>query len=442
MVVGQAAALSPVDRKPSIAELVSQADVARCLAPFVGGGVDGVALFRDDGPAFAVASRPGGALTRWETLPPEALAALRRGGERAFGLEAQRAPEGPDPEALARESLRFEVRPLFAGAERVAVLVLARRVDAGGALEARLCDAVAGILGQMLQTAFAAWVTSQMHLAVSEQAHHELTHQNAELERAVEQLRQLDKLKSNFLATVSHELRTPLTSVIGFSELLLEGLAGELLPEQREYVQTIFGRGEELLSLITQLLEMSQLEGGSVRLSLHAHAVPDLVARAVEAVRLSAERAGVRVRVAPLAVPGVVADGEKIQRVLVNLLGNAIKFTPAGGEVTVEACMAPIRRPFQEETLFGEEDPDAVRISVRDTGIGMAPDQLARVFEAFYQVDSSPTRAHGGAGLGLSIVRNLVVAHGGEVWAESEPGRGTTVCFTLPVASAAAEPGA
>jgi signal transduction histidine kinase len=425
----EAIALGPADRKPTIGELVSEADVSRCLAPFVVGGVEGLALFRDDGPAFAVASRPGSVLTRWETLPPEALAALRRGGERSFGLDR-----------AACESLRFDVRPLFAGAERVAVLVLARRSDAGGAIEARLCDAIAGVLGQMLQTAFAAWVTSQMHLAVSEQSHHELTHQNAELQRAVEHLRQLDKLKSNFLATVSHELRTPLTSVIGFSELLLEGLAGPLLEEQREYVDTIHGRGEELLSLITQLLEMSQLEGGSVRLSLHAHPVSELLARAIEVVRLGAEQAGIELHEPVVRAPSVIADAEKIQRVLVNLLGNAIKFTPAGGHVTIEACMAPIRRPFREETLFGEEDPDAVRITVRDTGIGMAPDQLGRVFEAFYQVDSGPTRAHGGAGLGLSIVRNLVVAHGGEVWAESDPGQGTAVCFTLPVASAAAEP--
>jgi signal transduction histidine kinase len=332
------------------------------------------------------------------------------------------------------------VRPLFAGSERVAVLVLARRTGAGGAIEARLCDAMAGLLGQMLQTAFAAWVTSKMHLAVSEQAHHELSHQNAELQRAVEHLRQLDKLKSNFLATVSHELRTPLTSVIGFSEMLLEGLAGPLLEEQQEYVQTILERGEELLSLITQLLEMSQLEGGSVRLHLHAHPVPELLARATEAVRLSVEQAGLHLHEPVPQVPAVVADAEKIQRVLVNLLANAIKFTPAGGHVTIEACRAPIRRPFQEETLFGEEDPDAVRITVRDTGIGMEPDQLGRVFEAFYQVDSGPTRAHGGAGLGLSIVRNLVEAHGGEVWAESEPDHGTAVHFTLPVASAAAEP--
>ncbi len=372
MTVVEAMALGPADRKPTIAELVSEADISRCLAPFVTGGVDGVALFRNDGPAFAVASRPGGALTHWETLPPEALAALRRGGERSFGLEGPRTPPPSDPEAAAkdgpaRESLRVDVRPLFAGSERVAVLVLARRTGAGGAIEARLCDAMAGLLGQMLQTAFAAWVTSKMHLAVSEQAHHELSHQNVELQRAVEHLRQLDKLKSNFLATVSHELRTPLTSVIGFSEMLLEGLAGPLLEEQQEYVQTILERGEELLSLITQLLEMSQLEGGSVRLHLHAHPVPELLARATGAVRLVAEQAGLHLHEPVPEVPPVVADAEKIQRVLVNLLGNAIKFTPAGGHVTIEACMAPIRRPFQEETLFGEEAPDAVRITVRDT---------------------------------------------------------------------------
>lgn len=423
MALIEAMAMGPADRKPTIGELVNEADVSRSLAPFVAGGVEGLALFRDDGPVFAVTSRPGGALTRWETLPPEALATLRRGGERSFGLDG----------------LRFDVRPLFAGAERVAVLVLARRTDAGGAIEARLGEAVAGVLGQMLQTAFAAWVTSQMHLAVSAESHHELTHRNAELQRAVEHLQQLDKLKSNFLATVSHELRTPLTSVIGFSEMLLESLAGPLSDEQREYVQTILDRGEELLSLITHLLEMSQLEGGTVRLLLRPHAVDSLLSRAMEAVRLSAEQGGVTL-LEPLATGlSVIVDAEKIQRVVVNLLANAIKFTPAGGQVTIEACMAPIRRPFQEETLFGEEDPDAVRITVRDNGIGMAREQLGRVFEAFYQVDSSPTRAHGGAGLGLSIVRNLVIAHGGEVWAESESGQGTAVSFTVPVASAAAE---
>jgi len=273
-----------------------------------------------------------------------------------------------------------------------------------------------------------------------------MSQQNAELQRAVEHLRQLDELKSNFLATVSHELRTPLTSVIGFSEMLVEGVAGELNEEQAEYVRTILSRGEELLALITHVLEMSQLEAGAVRLELHPCAVRDLVARAIEALRLVAEQADVTVvaeigsGVASDLAP-VLVDPEKMHRVLLNLVGNAIKFSPKGGAVVIRAEMAPIRRPFVEETLFGEEADDAVRVTEVDRGIGIAPDQLSRVFEAFYQVDSGPTRRHGGAGLGLSIVRNIVRAHGGEAWAESTIGTGTSMHFTVPIASAQANPG-
>jgi signal transduction histidine kinase len=250
----------------------------------------------------------------------------------------------------------------------------------------------------------------------------------------VQHLRELDQLKSNFLATVSHELRTPLTSVIGFSEMLLEGLAGSLNDEQAEYVRTILARGEELLELITQILEMSQLEFGALRLDLQRAALPELADRAIEAVRLHAEAAKVELINAIEGVPAVLVDPDKMQRVLVNLLGNAVKFSQAGS-VRITAGLAPIRRPFREETLFGEEDSDAVRVTVTDTGMGIAPEQLSKVFEAFYQVDASPTRRHGGAGLGLSIVKNLVRAHGGEVWAESQIGLGTAVHFTVPLAA-------
>lgn len=417
--------LTPADRRPPLSELIGPRDVERALAPFVAGAVEGLAVFDDNGPVHAAVSRPGGAITRWETLPAEAIAALRAGGERSFGLDG----------------LRCDVRPLFAGADRVAILIVACRADGGGAVEARLADAIGGVgglLAQLFQASFAAWVTSQMHLASAEQAHVAVTERNEELERAVDHLRHLDKLKSNFLATVSHELRTPLTSVIGFSEMLLEGMAGALNPEQRDYVETIFGRGEELLSLITHLLELSQLEGGSVRLSLAACSVEWMVLRAVDTVALAAEQEGLTIVAEPTSVGAVVADADKVHRVLLNLLGNAIKFTPKGGRITVTAQPAPIRRPFQEETLFGEEMPDAVRITVADTGIGIAPEQLSRIFEAFYQVDAGPTRAHGGAGLGLSIVHSLVAGHGGDVWVDSEPDRGTAIHFTLPLASAEA----
>jgi len=275
-----------------------------------------------------------------------------------------------------------------------------------------------------------------MHLAASESTHRALSRQNEELQRAVAHLREIDKLKSNFLATVSHELRTPLTSIIGFSEMLLEGLAGELQPEQGEYVATILTRAEELLALITQVLEMSQMEVGAIRLDLRARSLRSILDRALQTLVPAANQAGIELRdEIGDDLPPVLADAEKLQRVLVNLVGNAIKFSRRGGVVTVTAQQAPIRRPFQEETLFGEEAADAVRVTVRDTGQGIPEAQLSRIFEAFYQVDASPTREHGGAGLGLSIVKNLVNAHGGEVWAESEVGVGTAVHFTLPVAS-------
>ena len=275
-----------------------------------------------------------------------------------------------------------------------------------------------------------------MHLAASERSHEDLTAQNTELQRAVEHLRHIDRLKSNFLATVSHELRTPLTSIIGFSEMLAKGIAGPLNEEQTEYATTILERGEDLLRLITQVLEMSKMEMGTMRLSLASVALADIVARAFSAASIPAERAQVHL-IAELepSIPRVVVDADKVQQVLINLISNAIKFNRVEGTVTVRAELAPIRRPFEED-FFGEETADALRVSVSDTGIGIPEDQLARIFDAFYQVDATSTRQHGGAGLGLSIVRKLIEAHGGEVWAESLVGAGTTFHFTLPIADA------
>lgn len=410
----------PTERTPSMANLVREADLRTVLEPFLAGRVDGVAVFAADGSPYVVAAKEDSPLSRWDQLPVEAPQAVRSRTP-TFGLEGH----------------CFDVRPLYAGADRVAYLVVARPADVDDGLETGLAEALGRAVGQLLQAGFAAWVTSEMHLAVSAKRYREITERNAELQRAVEHLREIDKLKSNFLATVSHELRTPLTSVIGFSEMLLEGLAGELNEEQREYVQTIFSRGEELLGLITQVLEMSQLEVGAVRLELHAHSVAAIADKAVDAVRLAGDAARVGLEIALPDLPEILCDAEKLQRVMTNLLGNAIKFSAAGSVVKITGQLAPIRRPFDEETLFGEEVADAVRISVVDQGRGIAKDQLARVFEAFYQVDAGPTREHGGAGLGLSIVKSLVTAHGGDVWVESELGQGTTVHFTVPLSSAA-----
>jgi len=409
------------DRVPPLSDLIRADDLGRTLRPFVVGSVGGVALFARDGTLFCGSHRDAGPMASWEQLPPEAAPTVQRGAASSFGIA----------------DTMFDVRAVYAGTERVGVLVVARAAASEDARDTGVADALVGVVAMLLQAGYATWVTSEMHLASSQSAHAALTQRNAELERAVAHLSELDKLKSNFLATVSHELRTPLTSVIGFSEMLIEGLAGPLNEEQADYVKTILDRGEELLTLISHVLEMSQLEVGTLRLDLGPQSLSGILARAVETLRPVAEAASVLidVHVDADALPAVLVDAEKTQRVFQNLIGNAIKFSKAGSAVTVAAVPAPIRKPFQEETLFGEEVDDAVRVTVTDRGIGIAPEQLPKIFEAFYQVDASPTREHGGAGLGLSIVKNLVQAHGGDVWADSEPGVGTSIHFTVPIAT-------
>lgn len=408
------------DRVPPLSDLIRGDDLQRVLMPFLTGTVAGIALFARDGTLFAGAHTEGGAMASWEQLPPEAAASMQRGGASSFGIA----------------DCIFDVRAVYAGTERVGVLVVARAAEPTDVRDATVADALVGVVAMLLQAGYATWVTSEMHLASSESAHTAMTKRNSELERAVAHLRELDKLKSNFLATVSHELRTPLTSVIGFSEMLIEGLAGPLNEEQSDYVKTILDRGEELLTLISHVLEMSQLEVGTLRLDLESQPLSRILARAVETLRPAADASSVHIDVQlPVdeELPSVLVDAEKTQRVLQNLIGNAIKFSKPGGVITVAAKPAPIRKPFQEETLFGEEAEDAVRLTVTDQGIGISAEELPKIFEAFYQVDASPTREHGGAGLGLSIVKNLVSAHGGDVWVESELGVGTSIHFTVPI---------
>jgi signal transduction histidine kinase len=378
-----------------------------------------------DGAAHGGAALPSSPMSRWDQLPVEAQEVVRKGPTGTFGLEQH----------------VFDVRLCYAGTDRVAVLVVSRAAGPADPRDAGLADGLFVVVSQLLQAGFATWVTSELHLAASESHYQALTQQNAELQRAVGHLRELDKLKSNFLATVSHELRTPLTSVIGFAEMLAEGLSGTLNDEQQEYVETILHRAEELMALISRVLEMSQLEVGTLKLALAPCDIAAVTRRALEAMKLAADEAQIEITANVAELPPVLVDPEKIHRVLLNLIGNAIKFSKAGSKVSVDVTRAPIRRPFREETLFGEEVEDAAKISVSDAGIGIPADKIARIFEAFYQVDASSTREHGGAGLGLSIVQNLVQAHGGEVWAESEVGVGTTVSCTVPLASPDASPG-
>jgi signal transduction histidine kinase/ActR/RegA family two-component response regulator len=241
-----------------------------------------------------------------------------------------------------------------------------------------------------------------------------------------EELRRLDELKSDFLAMVSHELRTPLTAIIGYSRLLMRQVHGPLSPKQLEHQEAIFRGAQRLTDLINDLLDVSQLEAGRVEVDRRPTDVHQVAEQVVAVVGASAHAKPVQVgNELPADLPPVFADPGRLHQVLLNLLGNAVKFTPAGGSVRV----------------YGGAHRDKVWIAVEDTGVGIEREQLARIWTPFYQVESPMRSRHGGSGLGLAIVRRLVELHGGLVRAESEGvNQGSRFVFTLPIAEGAAVP--
>lgn len=298
----------------------------------------------------------------------------------------------------------------------------------------KLAAHVRRILDLILFSNHRAHLTSEMHVASVRESYRELAEKTAQLQQAYQRLQELDRLKSNFLATVSHELRTPLTSIIGYSEMLQAGIAGDLGEEQREFVQTIHAKGEHLLALITNLLDLSKLEQGAVELKREEIDTAALVDDVAKTVAPHAHKKNVSVEVdVPPDVPRLHGDPVHVRQVLFNLADNAVKFTPRNGQVYLRARVTEVE---PEDGGFGAvlmaTPRRAVELSVQDTGIGIPPEEQARVFDPFYQVDGSSTREHAGAGLGLSIVKRLVDAHGGSIRVESEVGRGTTFVVTFP----------
>ena len=302
-------------------------------------------------------------------------------------------------------------------------------------LAERIVEHLRRIVDLLLFASHRAHLTSEMHVASVRESYRELSEKNARLETTYNRLRELDRLKSNFLATVSHELRTPLTSIIGYSEMLETGVAGELVGEQLEFVQTIRTKGDHLLALITALLDLSKLEQGSLKLHLapvDARAVLEDVAKTLGP---TASKKKVSITVDTNAdLPDVAANPVRLRQVLWNLSENAVKFTPQGGTVRLAARSVEM----EDEDAGGlgavlmAAPRRAIAFTLTDTGIGMPREELPKNFDAFYQIDGSATREHGGAGLGLSIVRRLVDAHGGTVSVDSEVGKGTTFTVTIP----------
>jgi signal transduction histidine kinase len=308
--------------------------------------------------------------------------------------------------------------------------LVARFRRASEANGARLLDHFGRILDALLFTQHKAVLTAQLHREAITEAARELADKNDRLTEALDRVQELGRLKSNFLATVSHELRTPLTSVIGYSEMLLAGLAGDLTLEQHEYLKTILDKGESLLRLISSILDLSRIEARGVQLQRKAVDVTQLVQKAVESMLPQSFRKQLRVQTyLSVGLRKAHVDPDKIHQCVVNLLSNAVKFTPAGGQISVRAGPA--------ETLPAGAGPFGsagfVQIVVEDSGIGIAPEVIDRIFESFYQADQGSSREYGGAGLGLSIVKGYVEAHGGQVAVQSRPGKGSSFTITLPL---------
>jgi signal transduction histidine kinase len=245
------------------------------------------------------------------------------------------------------------------------------------------------------------------HLATEQTAR--LTALNVELQRA-------NQHKAEFLANMSHELRTPLNSILGFSQLLLEGDGGMLTGDQRQDVDIIAQNGQHLLALINDLLDISKLEAGKAQLHRGEVEVEPLISECVESVRSLAKTKKLDLSASVSAEVGrVFADGPKLKQVLLNLLGNAIKFTETGS----------VR-------ITAERQGAELRVSVRDTGIGVPVEDTERIFESFQQGKSGISGKYQGTGLGLAICRQLVEMHGGRIWVKSAAGQGSTFTFTIP----------
>jgi signal transduction histidine kinase len=350
-----------------------------------------------------------------ETFDAEFLAAIRATplvyGEGAVGRAAAlrepvQIPDVQDPSAysstvrdavLAAGYRALLAVPLISEDEVLGALIVNRRTP--GEFEPRVVE--------VLRT-----FGTQSALAI----------QNARLFREIEdksrQLEAANRHKDEFLASMSHELRTPLNAVIGFSEVLLEKMFGDVNEKQEEYLSDILASGRHLLSLINDILDLAKIEAGRMDLDVEDFDVAEAVTNAVVLVRERATRKSLVLATSLEAGLGSAqGDQRKVKQVLLNLLSNAVKFTPEGGHVEVRA-----------QRLNGQ-----IEIAVTDTGIGIAEEDLDAVFEEFRQVGTDYSKKHEGTGLGLTLSKKFVELHGGRIWVKSQLGQGSTFTFTIPV---------
>lgn len=324
---------------------------------------------------------------------------------------------------LSRAPARFtSIVPVYYQDRIMAALVLGGQTEPDASTRTFL-ERLAGQVGIALQNLdqYTNLQSLSQQLQVRQR---EIEEKNSDLERA-------DRMKSEFLANMSHELRTPLNAILGFSELLQEQFYGPLNAEQTEYLGNISGSGEHLLALINDILDLSKIEAGRMELDIEAIDLPTLLTGSIAIVRDRAHAQNIRLSVDTNDAPTLYADPRKVKQIVFNLLANAVKFTDAGGTVTLTTRVA--------------DHPDTgpgIEIAVTDTGIGIGVEDQEKLFREFTQVDGSLSRRHEGTGLGLALTRRLVELHGGQITVRSTPGEGSTFAVWLPSVPLSAPPAA
>jgi PAS domain S-box-containing protein len=357
------------------------------------------------------------------------------------------------------EALGKNVREIVADADREAALTLIQRIQQGDivkSFELRRVTKDGRILNVWLTTTLltdekgkpVAIATTERDITERKQAEEEVrelnttleqrvTERTAELVVAKDRAEEADRLKSAFLATMSHELRTPLNSIIGFTGILLQELAGPLNAEQRKQLEMVRDSGRHLLALINDVLDISKIEAGQLEVRSEPFDLRASIENVAGIVHPLAVKKGLdlHVELAP-DIGTFVSDARRVEQVLLNLLNNAIKFTERGkvtltAEIAPGALCAPNSLPASQSSATRQAS--VLRISVADTGIGIKPEDFTKLFLPFRQIDSGLTRQHEGTGLGLAICRRLVDLLGGEIHATSEWGKGSVFTFTLPM---------
>jgi len=248
-----------------------------------------------------------------------------------------------------------------------------------------------------------------------------------------DRLKSLDKLKSNFLAVASHELRTPISIIKGYTRMLLDEACGAVSEEQRQLLAECREGCERMIRMIDSMLDLSKIESGKVEMNLRYTDLGELVTHVVRQMGTIAGRSDVRLEsVIAAGLPQTILDPEKIDQVMMNLLENAIKYSPSGAVVTVRVDVCNGLPPAHRNSTAGPGELDLLEVVVSDTGVGISQEDQERIFRAYRQA-ADASRLMKGTGLGLAIAKRIVQAHGGEIWVRSEVGRGSDFHFTLPV---------